>query len=108
MSSVTSSRAAAAVSRSSTSRMRSASRGTSEAKSMASSTSTGFGTRDLPWRPQRRHVGLGLGGLGLPLDDDLAEQPGLLRADLALPAQLGDRQQADHHHRALALATRHG
>src|SRR5262245_40800677 len=89
ISSSTSPRAAAAFSRSSTSRMRSASSGTSAANSRASTTSTGFGTRRLhPLGVRRCQM--------LAFDHDVSEQLGLLRADLPLPAQLEDGEQADH------------
>src|SRR6185436_12263289 len=108
MSSPASSRAAAAFSRSSTSRMRSASSGTSVAKSMASTTSMGLGTETILLLDRR-----GLGPLGLPhdgglaFDDDIAEELGLLRADLALAAELEDREETDDDLRALALAAGH-
>ena len=65
---------------------------TSEAKSMASTTSMGLGTERILLLD------------GLAFDDDVAEQLGLLGADLALAAQLEHRQQRDDDLRALPLA----
>src|SRR5882672_6320632 len=93
---MTSSRAAAAFSRSRTSRMRSASSGASDANSRASTTSTGLGTRCLP-------VGR---YLGLAFDDDLSKELRLLRLDAALAHELQHREQRHHDVRALALAAR--
>src|SRR5687767_15251241 len=86
MSSSTRLRAAAAFSRSSTSRMRSASSGTSEAKSMASTTSAGFGTGGVLTRAEQGDALLGVRSASF--DHDVAKELGLLRADLPLPAQL--------------------
>ena len=98
--------------------MRSASSGTSEAKSRASTTSMGFGTRFSLWgrgglARDRRRLALGRHGpaarrSGLAFDHDVAEELGLLRADLALPAQLEHAPAGSPPLRALALAARHG
>src|SRR5919197_2355991 len=93
VSAATSSWAASAVSRSRTSRMRSASSGASEANSRASTTSIGLGTGSLP------HGRRG----GLAFDDDVSEELGLLRLDPTLAHELEHGQQRDHHLGPLAL-----
>src|SRR5215470_17005856 len=104
MSSPTRSRAAAAFSRSRTSRMRSASSGTSEANSMASTTSIGLGTRRVSFGDD-----LGFDLRFVPgFDHDVPEQLRLLGPDLALAAELEDGKQRHHDLGAFALAADHG
>src|SRR5690242_3056454 len=74
--------------------MRSASSGTSDANSSASTTSIGLGTRRLL-----------LGPRGLAFDDDVPEQLGLLRLHPSLTYQLEHREQRDDDLRAPSLAT---
>src|SRR2546428_3872145 len=106
----TSSRAAAGESSSSTSWMRSASMGASEAKSIASSTSTGLVMSRFPIR--RSPVGHG-GARGLAhaqrvlFDGDLSKGLRLAGADLAQPHQLEQGQQGDDPLRPDALTARH-
>src|SRR5438093_389922 len=110
----TSSRASPAEPRSSTSWMRSASTGVSEANSNASTTSMGSGMGALSrrrlaflrhrvrWQGGRRRVGCRSG-----LDDDLAEELPLVHARLAEPHQLEEGEEGDHPFRAHALGPRH-
>src|SRR5439155_20700321 len=92
----TSARASSASPSSRTSRMRSASSGVSEAKSKASTTSVGVGNGG----PSLK-VGIDTertivpGGVLAALDDDVAEQLGLLRPDAAEPHQL---EHGQHRH----------
>src|SRR5512145_1111497 len=71
--------------RSSTSRMRSASSGVSDANRSASTTSVGVGTSGLPIRYGR-----------LAFDDDLPEELRLLRLDPPEPDQLEDGEKRHH------------
>src|SRR6266850_4339548 len=122
----TSSRATAGDSRSSTSWMREASTGESEAKSRASTTSMISGIQvlgiPLPSGERVRVRGRFFGGLlgclldrarGLPhadrvpLDDDLAEELGLPRPGLAQPHQLEQGEERHHPLGPDALGARH-
>src|SRR6266536_1185676 len=111
----TSSRASPAEPRSSTSWMRSASTGVSDANSNASTTSMGSGMvavsrsrfafpgHGVRWGQGGRRVG-GRSGL----DDDLAEELGLVHAGLAESHQLEQSEERDHPFGAHALRPRHG
>src|SRR5713101_223459 len=99
----TSSRATAGDSRSSTSWIREASTGVSEAKSSASTTSMISGIQGLPrfgsWFVFRLLLERARGlphADRVPLDDDLAEQLGLPRPRLAQPDELQQREQRHH------------
>src|SRR5262244_545127 len=108
-SSRTSSCASPAESSPSTSWMRSASTGVSEAKSRASATSMSSGMGDVS-RVRFGFVGDGAQGklgrrliVGTGLDHDVAEELGLMHARLAEPYQLEQREESDHPLRAQAL-----
>src|SRR5215467_10828387 len=108
-SSRTSSRASPAESSPSTSWMRSASTGVSEAKSRASATSMSSGMGAVS-RVRFGFVGGGAQGklrrrliVGTGLDHDVAEELGLMHARLAEPYQLEQREEGDHPLRAQAL-----
>src|SRR5262245_28527644 len=108
-SSRTSSCASPAESSPSTSWMRSASTGVSEAKSMASATSMSSGMGAVS-RVRFGFVGSGAQGklrrrliVGTGLDHDVAEELGLMHARLAEPYQLEQREESDHPLRAQAL-----
>src|SRR5712691_1980964 len=111
----TSSRASPAEPRSSTSWMRSASTGVSDANSNASTTSMGSGMgavsrgrfvflgHDVLGWQGRRDVGSRAG-----LDDDIAEELRLMHARLAESHQLEQGEEGDHPFGAHALRPRHG
>src|SRR5215470_16046664 len=108
-SSHTSSRASPAESRPSTSWMRSASTGVSDAKSRASATSMSSGMGAVS-RVRFGFVGGGAQGklrrrliVGTGLDHDVAEELGLMHARLAEPYQLEQREEGDDPLRAQAL-----
>src|SRR5215831_1756044 len=108
-SSRTSSRASPAESKRNTYWMRSASTGVSEAKSKASATSMNSGMGAVS-RVRFAFVGGGVQGkfrrrliVGTGLDDDVAEELGLMHARLAEPHQLEEGEEGDHPFRAQAL-----
>src|SRR5499427_9659044 len=111
-SSRTSSRASPAESKRNTSWMRSASTGVSEAKSKASATSMSSGMGAVS-RVRFAFVGGGVQGkfrrrliVGTGLDDDVAEELGLMHARLAEPHQLEEGEEGHHPLRAEALGSR--
>src|SRR5215813_2723233 len=110
-SSRTSSRASPAESKRNTSWMRSASTGVSEAKSKASATSMNSGMGAVS-RVRFAFVGGGVQGkfrrrliVGTGLDDDVAEELGLMHARLAEPHQLEEGEEGHHPLRAEALGS---
>src|SRR4030095_13143032 len=88
----------------STSLMRSASSGVSDANRSASTTSVGVGTSWL----SIRYRGLSIGYRGLAFDHDLSEELGLLSLDAAQADQLEHRQQGHHDLGAAAIARGQG